>query len=132
MAKVPSPFEKLSSQVDFTALELGILRLWEELDAFHESNRRRSGGKSYIFYDGPPFATGTPHYGHLLVGTIKDIVPRYWNMRGHPNERRFGWDCHGLPIEALAQDALGLAGAAEILQTGVARFNEQCRSMVLR
>lgn len=109
-----------------------MLELWAKLDAFHESNRRRSGGAPYIFYDGPPFATGTPHYGHLLAGTIKDIVPRYWNMRGHAIERRFGWDCHGLPIEALAQDALGLAGTAQILEHGVAEFNEQCRSMVLR
>src|SRR5690606_15719338 len=70
------------------------------------------------------------HYGHLLAGTIKDIVPRYWNMRGHPVERRFGWDCHGLPIEALAQEALGLSGAAAIKDKGVGVFNEQCRSMV--
>ena len=108
-----------------------MLSLWERLDAFHESNRRRAGGQSYIFYDGPPFATGAPHYGNLLAGTIKDIVPRYWNMRGHAIERRFGWDCHGLPIEALAQEALGLAGAAAILERGVETFNEQCRSMVL-
>lgn len=72
-----------------------------------------------MFYDGPPFATGAPHYGHLLAGTIKDIVPRYWCMRGYRVERRFGWDCHGLPIEALAQEALGLAGSADILATGV-------------
>ena len=108
-----------------------ILALWDQLDAFAESNRRRAGQKApFVFYDGPPFATGTPHYGHLLAGTIKDIVPRYWNMRGHPVPRRFGWDCHGLPIEALAQQALGLAGAASIVEHGVGAFNEQCRSMV--
>ncbi|MBM4363458.1 MAG: isoleucine--tRNA ligase, partial [Deltaproteobacteria bacterium] len=126
-----SPFEKLPAQADFAALEEDVLRLWERLDAFAESNRRREGGKPFVFYDGPPFATGAPHYGHLLAGTIKDIVPRYWNMRGRPVTRRFGWDCHGLPIEALAQDALGLAGAAEIAAYGVAEFNEKCRSMVL-
>ncbi len=125
-----SPFEKVSPQVQFAAEEHAILKLWEELDAFHESNRRRAGNEPFIFYDGPPFATGTPHYGHLLAGTIKDIVPRYWNMRGHPVERRFGWDCHGLPIEALAQDALGLKGTAQILEKGVDTFNETCRSMV--
>jgi isoleucyl-tRNA synthetase len=113
-------------------MERGILELWERLDAFQESNRRRKGGKEFVFYDGPPFATGTPHYGHLLVGTIKDIVLRYWTMRGYWVERRFGWDCHGLPIEKLAQDALGLNGAPDIRARGVDEFNEQCRSMVLR
>lgn len=127
-----SPYEKVAPQADFPAAEQEIQRFWDAIDAFPESNRRReaAGGKPFIFYDGPPFATGTPHYGHLLAGTIKDIVPRYWNMRGHPVERRFGWDCHGLPIEALAQEALGLAGTADILATGVDVFNEQCRSMV--
>ena len=125
-----SPFRKLPSQADFPGMEREILELWQRLDAFHESNRRRSGGEAYIFYDGPPFATGTPHYGHLLAGTIKDIIPRYWNMRGHPVERRFGWDCHGLPIEALAQDALGLVGTSQILEHGVDAFNQTCASMV--
>lgn len=123
-------FKKVSPQVNFAHEEHDVIQLWEQLDAFAESNRRRSGNEPFVFYDGPPFATGTPHYGHLLAGTIKDIVPRYWNMRGHPVERRFGWDCHGLPIEALAQEALGLAGTAQILEKGVEVFNEQCRSMV--
>ncbi len=125
-----SPFEKLSAQVNFAELEHDVLALWERLSAFHESNRRREGSEPFVFYDGPPFATGTPHYGHLLAGTIKDIVPRYWNMRGKYVVRRFGWDCHGLPIEALAQEALGLSGTAQILESGVDVFNEQCRSMV--
>ncbi|HVW28595.1 MAG TPA: isoleucine--tRNA ligase [Polyangiaceae bacterium] len=127
---VTSPFEKVSAQADFPALEQEVIRLWERLDAFQESNRRRRGGEAFVFYDGPPFATGAPHYGHLLAGTIKDIVPRYWNMRGRYVERRFGWDCHGLPIEALAQEALGLAGRTQILEHGVGAFNEKCRSMV--
>jgi isoleucyl-tRNA synthetase len=126
----PSPFGKVAQKADFPALEETVLALWKELSAFAESNRRRTG-TPFVFYDGPPFATGAPHYGHLLAGTIKDIVPRYWNMRGHPVERRFGWDCHGVPIEALAQDKLGLAGTAQILESGVAAFNETCRSMVL-
>jgi isoleucyl-tRNA synthetase len=128
---VSSPFDKVSSQADFPALEETVLKLWATLDAFLESNRRRPADKAFVFYDGPPFATGTPHYGNLLAGTIKDIVPRYWSMRGHRVERRFGWDCHGLPIEALAQEALGLVGSAQILERGVAEFNAQCRSMVL-
>ncbi len=123
-------FAKVPANVSFPALEQGILELWRRLDAFRESNRRRQGGPEFVFYDGPPFATGTPHYGHLLAGTIKDIVPRFWSMRGHHVERRFGWDCHGLPIENLAQKALGWTGAAEIREKGVDVFNEQCRSMV--
>ncbi len=124
------PFEKVPANASFPKIEEGILALWERLDAFRESNRRRAGKPEFVFYDGPPFATGTPHYGHLLAGTIKDIVPRYWSMRGHHVERRFGWDCHGLPIENLAQQAMGLTGAADIRKTGIAAFNEQCRSMV--
>ena len=126
------PFQPLPVDVHFPDLERRILELWNELDAFAESNRRRQGAPEFVFYDGPPFATGTPHYGHLLAGTIKDIVPRYWSMRGYYVERRFGWDCHGLPIENLAQEALGLNGAPDIRRHGVAAFNEQCRSMVLR
>ena len=76
-----SPFEKLPQSVSFPAVEEQMLALWSKLDAFHESNRRRQGGREFVFYDGPPFATGTPHYGHLLVSTIKDIVARYWCMR---------------------------------------------------
>ena len=123
-------FERVEASADFPGLEREILAFWQSLDAFPESNRRRAGSESFVFYDGPPFATGTPHYGHLLAGTIKDIVPRFWTMRGHHVERRFGWDCHGLPIEALAQDALGLSGAAAIAECGVDVFNDQCRKMV--
>ncbi len=109
-----------------------MLRFWEEAQVFRRSLEQRRGAKEYVFYDGPPFATGLPHYGHLLAGTIKDIVPRYHTMRGHYVERRFGWDCHGLPIEALAQEQLGLAGAAAITEKGIDVFNETCRSLVLR
>ncbi|HTV25181.1 MAG TPA: class I tRNA ligase family protein, partial [Polyangiaceae bacterium] len=130
-AQAKSPFRRIDAQASFPDLEQKVIELWSELDAFPESNRRRQGGEPFVFYDGPPFATGTPHYGHLLAGTIKDIVPRYWNMRGHPVERRFGWDCHGLPIEALAQEALGLAGTSQIMALGVDAFNQQCRQMVL-
>jgi isoleucyl-tRNA synthetase len=125
-----SVFERVEATADFPKMEREILEFWEEADAFPESNRRREGCPAFVFYDGPPFATGTPHYGHLLAGTIKDIVPRFWNMRGRYVERRFGWDCHGLPIEALAQEALGLSGTGEILERGVDVFNEQCRDMV--
>ena len=121
----------VSNKVDFPRLEEEILARWEAEGTFARSLEQRRGSEEYVFYDGPPFATGLPHYGHLLAGTIKDIVPRYHTMRGHYVERRFGWDCHGLPIEALAQEALGLAGAGAIVEHGVDVFNEQCRSMVL-
>jgi isoleucyl-tRNA synthetase len=125
-------YQPVSNKSDFPAMEREMLAFWAAHDTFKKSLERNPAGRDYVFYDGPPFATGLPHYGHLLAGTIKDIVPRYQTMRGRRVARRFGWDCHGLPIEALAQEALGVSGAAEIRATGVAAFNEQCRSMVLR
>ncbi len=113
-------------------MEEEVLAFWQEHGIFKKSVDNRSKNSEFVFYDGPPFATGLPHYGHLLAGTIKDIVPRYQTMRGHRVERRFGWDCHGLPIEALAQEALGLAGAPAIVEAGIGVFNEQCRSMVTK
>ncbi|MDR2850325.1 MAG: isoleucine--tRNA ligase [Verrucomicrobiota bacterium] len=124
-------FQPVSNKSDFPAMEREVLAFWEEHDTFKKSVARNLGKRDYVFYDGPPFATGLPHYGHLLAGTIKDIVPRYQTMRGCHVERRFGWDCHGLPIEALAQEALGVSGVPEIRALGVDTFNEQCRSMVL-
>jgi len=123
-------FKAISSKVSFPGMEEEILALWKEQDTFKKSLEIRKDSKEFVFYDGPPFATGLPHYGHLLAGTIKDIIPRYQAMRGHYVSRRFGWDCHGLPIEALAQDELNLAGAPAIQEAGVDVFNEQCRSMV--
>ena len=125
-------FKPVSNKVAFPKMEEGILAFWKEDATFEKSLKRNEGKERYKFYDGPPFATGLPHYGHLLAGTIKDIVPRYQTMRGKYVERRFGWDTHGLPIEALAQDALGVSGAHEIKTLGVDKFNEQCRSMVLK
>jgi isoleucyl-tRNA synthetase len=110
-------------------MEREILALWRDRDVFRRSVR---GTRRYVFYDGPPFATGTPHYGHILAGTIKDIVPRWRAMKGDLVERRFGWDCHGLPVEMEIEKALGLQGPADILAYGVDRYNEACRSIVLR
>lgn len=107
-----------------------ILKFWNDNHIFEKSVEERKGCKPYVFFDGPPFATGLPHYGHLLAGTIKDVIPRYQTMRGRYVPRTFGWDCHGLPIESLAQKALNLAGAPAIQQAGVDVFNEKCRSMV--
>ena len=125
-------FKNISNQVDFPAMELEILKFWAEHGTFAKSLEQTKNGEEFVFYDGPPFATGLPHYGHLLAGTIKDVVPRYQTMRGKYVERRFGWDTHGLPIEALAQDALGISGVHGIKSFGVDKFNEQCRSMVTR
>ncbi len=125
-------FQPVSNQVSFPKMEEEVLRFWEEDGTFKKSLAQTAGGPEFVFFDGPPFATGLPHYGHLLAGTIKDIIPRYQTMRGRHVVRRFGWDTHGLPIEALAQDALGVSGAHEIQKLGVGAFNEQCRSMVLR
>ena len=125
-------FKPVSNKISFPTVEQEILRFWEEHATFQKSLDQRRGAREYVFYDGPPFATGLPHYGHLLAGTIKDIVPRYQAMRGYYVERRFGWDCHGLPIEALAQEQLGLSGTGAIREAGVDIFNETCRSLVLR
>ena len=125
-------FKPVSNKVAFPQMEEAILKVWEKNSTFEKSLKRNEGKERYKFYDGPPFATGLPHYGHLLAGTIKDIVPRYQTMRGKYVERRFGWDTHGLPIEALAQDDLGVAGAPEIRELGIDKFNEHCRSKVLK
>ena len=125
-------FKPVSNKVNFAATEKEILAFWELHQTFKKSLEQRKSAKEYVFYDGPPFATGLPHYGHLLAGTIKDIVPRYHAMRGHYVERRFGWDCHGLPIEALAQEQLGLSGTGAICEKGIDVFNETCRSLVLK
>lgn len=125
-------FKPVSNKVAFPKMEEEVLAFWEQDGTFKKSLEKNAGKARYQFYDGPPFATGLPHYGHLLAGTIKDIVPRYQTMRGKYVERRFGWDTHGLPIEALAQEALGVSGAPEIKQLGIDKFNEQCRSMVLK
>jgi isoleucyl-tRNA synthetase len=90
------------------------------------------GRKLYTFYDGPPFATGLPHYGHLLASTIKDIIPRYWSMKGHHVERRFGWDTHGLPIEHEIDKKLGISGRDAVMKMGLKKYNEECRAIVMR
>ncbi len=123
-------FRRVSPDVDFPALEERILELWDSIDAFARSVSLRSGEREYTFYDGPPFPTGSPHYGNLLAGVLKDVVPRYWTMRGYRIERRFGWDTHGLPIEMEVQKELGLLGPSDIAEFGEAEFNEACRARV--
>ncbi|MGZ8755451.1 MAG: class I tRNA ligase family protein, partial [Acidimicrobiia bacterium] len=123
-------FRRAESNVSFPALDEETLALWDRLDAFATSVNMRAPESEYTFYDGPPFVTGSPHYGNLLAGVIKDIVPRYWTMRGHRVERRFGWDTHGLPIEMEVQKILGLSGPGDIEAFGIDRFNEACRAHV--
>ena len=123
-------FVKADSRVDIGALEASVLELWDKTKAFERSVEMRPAESEYTFYDGPPFPTGTPHYGNLLAGVIKDIVPRYWTMRGHRVERRFGWDTHGLPIEMEVEKELGLSGPRQIGDYGIDRFNEACRVRV--
>ncbi len=119
------------SDVQLPKIEEDILALWQR-HQIEKTSLSASGKPPFVFYDGPPFATGLPHYGHLLAGTIKDIVPRYWAMQGRDVERRFGWDCHGLPIESLTESELGLHSKAEIEAFGVPKFNAACRAGVLR
>ncbi|MFT4553536.1 MAG: isoleucyl-tRNA synthetase [Chlamydiales bacterium] len=109
-----------------------VLQQWTKEDTFKKSIEQRKGKPSFSFYDGPPFATGLPHYGHLLAGIIKDVVPRYKTMKGFRVPRRFGWDCHGLPVENEIEKSQNLSGAASIDEFGIANFNEECRKIVLR
>ncbi len=125
-------FKAVSQQSEFPKMEEATLRFWEENDLFNKSVAARKGCPEFIFYDGPPFATGLPHYGHLLAGTIKDVIPRYQTMRGKYCERTFGWDCHGLPVEYEMEKILKLSGKREIEDYGVDKFNEACRGIVLR
>lgn len=119
------------SNINFPKEEESILKFWEKNRTFYKSNENKSSDKRFSFYDGPPFANGLPHYGHILANTVKDTVPRYWNMRGYHVERRFGWDCHGLPVEFEIEKKFGLKGRTDILKMGVSNFNEACRESVL-
>ncbi|MBT7550263.1 MAG: isoleucine--tRNA ligase, partial [Gemmatimonadetes bacterium] len=132
MSNKKTRFAAVPTSVDFPAQEEQILAFWEEGQHFARSVAERPEDKPFIFYDGPPFASGLPHYGHLLASIIKDVVPRYWTMRGFRVERRFGWDCHGLPVENEVEQQLGLKSRLDILDYGVDKFNESCRDVVLR
>ncbi len=116
----------------FPEVEQGILAFWKGDDTFQSSIDQRSTDNEFVFYDGPPFANGLPHYGHLLTGYAKDMVPRYKTMKGFRVERRFGWDTHGLPAEVEAERQLGISGRLEIEKFGIQKFNDTCKSSVLR
>tara|TARA_B100000287_G_scaffold109560_1_gene101884 strand:+ start:4705 stop:7836 length:3132 start_codon:yes stop_codon:yes gene_type:complete len=123
-------FKRVDNNIDLAKNEDKTAKYWDEINAFHSSVENRKTSKIFRFYDGPPFPTGSPHYGNLLAGVIKDIVPRYWTMRGFYVERRFGWDVHGLPIEMEVQKELGLEDPQQIDDYGIGKFNEACRAQV--
>jgi isoleucyl-tRNA synthetase len=125
------PYPEVPAQADFPAIEQEVLAHWQERGTFRRSvEQRAAGSNEYVFYDGPPFANGLPHYGHLLTGFVKDVVPRYQTMRGRRVERRFGWDCHGLPAEMEAEKELKVSGREAILMLGIDKYNDACRQSV--
>lgn len=128
--------ENVPSSPKFPEIEERVLAYWAEDDTFQASIDARDAGENganeFVFYDGPPFANGLPHYGHLLTGYVKDVVPRYQTMRGRKVERRFGWDTHGLPAELEAMRLNGIKTTDEILELGIEKFNEACRASVMK
>lgn len=116
----------------FSQAEKNILKYWQEKEIFKKSLEKTKKGKNYIFYDGPPFATGLPHHGHIVASTIKDIIPRYFTMKGFYVDRRFGWDCHGLPIEQEIDKKFQMSASDFVAQHGVKKYNDECRGIVDR
>jgi len=125
-------YPEIESSVSLPEIEEGILKKWEKEKTFSESLSKREGSNEFVFYDGPPFANGLPHYGHLLTGFVKDIIPRFQTMKGNKVERRFGWDCHGLPAEMESEKELGISGRRQIQSFGVENFNNHCRESVMK
>lgn len=120
-----------NQRTSFPDLEQSALSFWNINEIFQKSVNKEAPKGDYVFYDGPPFATGTPHYGHLVGNILKDVVPRYFTMNGYRVERRWGWDCHGLPVENIVEKELGTKTKKEIEELGVAKFNDLCRSKVM-
>ncbi|ONH66342.1 Isoleucine--tRNA ligase, cytoplasmic [Cyberlindnera fabianii] len=116
----------------FPKEEEKILAMWNDIDAFQRSLELTEGKPEFAFFDGPPFATGTPHYGHILASTIKDIVPRYATMNGFHVERKFGWDTHGVPVEHEIDKKLGITGKHDVMAMGIDKYNAECRAIVMR
>lgn len=125
-------FQKVDTRKALPDMELGVLKFWQENRIFEKSVEQRLGREKYVFFDGPPFANGLPHYGHILAGVLKDAVTRYWTMKGFYVPRTNGWDCHGLPVEYEIEKDLGLSGRKEIVEYGVENFNEKCKESVFR
>src|SRR3989344_1765269 len=120
-----------NSKSKFAEREEAILEFWRLEKIFEKTLKKASPKGEFVFYDGPPFATGLPHYGHILASTIKDVIPRFKTMQGYHVPRRWGWDCHGLPIENIVEKDLKISGKKEIEALGIEKFNEYARSRVL-
>ena len=125
-------FKEVNGKIDFAEMEAKILDFWKKENIFKKSMDQTAGKEEYVFLDGPPFATGLPHYGHLVGGTLKDVIPRFWTMKGKHVTRRFGWDCHGLPVEVEVEKLLKFNGKEDIEKYGIDKFNEYCRSIVFK
>ncbi len=132
MTATPPPYPEVPPRADFPAIEARILERWAADETFEASVEARPADNEFVFFDGPPFANGLPHHGHLLTGYVKDVVPRYHTMKGERVERRFGWDCHGLPAEMESEKQLGVSGRAAITEFGIDKFNDHCRTSVMR
>ena len=124
--------EETNTFFNFPREEEKVIAQWDELKAFEKTLELTKDYPRFAFFDGPPFATGTPHYGHLLASTVKDIIPRYATMNGYHVERRFGWDTHGLPVEHEIDKKLGITGKEDVMNMGIDKYNEECRSIVMR
>uniref|UniRef100_A0A2K5Z224 Isoleucine--tRNA ligase, cytoplasmic n=1 Tax=Mandrillus leucophaeus TaxID=9568 RepID=A0A2K5Z224_MANLE len=124
--------QQVPENINFPAEEEKILEFWTEFNCFQECLKQSKHKPKFTFYDGPPFATGLPHYGHILAGTIKDIVTRYAHQSGFHVDRRFGWDCHGLPVEYEIDKTLGIRGPEDVAKMGITEYNNQCRAIVMR
>ena len=125
-------FKKVNPKQSFPEVEKEMLKYWEENKIFEKSVKQREGKEKYVFFDGPPFANGLPHYGHMLANVIKDAVTRYWSMKGYYVPRRNGWDCHGLPVEYEIEKELEMSGRKDVVDYGVEKFNAKCRESVFR
>ncbi len=130
--KMTQHYADVRAKPDFVEIEKQVLKFWDEDKTFEKSVHNRDGAAEFVFYDGPPFANGTPHYGHIMVSYVKDVVARFQTMNGKKVERRLGWDCHGLPAEMSAEKQLGVSGRKQIEEYGIKKFNDFCRSDVLK
>lgn len=127
-----SNYEQVAENISFPQEEEKVLEYWDKIKAFEQQLEKTKGLPTYTFYDGPPFATGLPHYGHITAGTLKDVVTRYWTQNGRFCERRFGWDCHGLPIECIINEQENIKSKKDLIEYGIKNYNEKCRTGVMK
>lgn len=128
---ITESFKTVEENISFPKSELEVLEYWDKIDAFKTQLEKTKDFPPYTFYDGPPFATGLPHYGHITAGTLKDVVTRYWTQNGRFCERKFGWDCHGLPIECIINERENIKSKKDLINYGIANYNKKCREGVM-